>query len=158
MAVVTVHISLPQLSTRLLLLTVATVAVAVMSRRCRPLAVLLVVPVILVVAMSVLFGAAVRLNVIRVSRSSLGVVQGLEVVVVVVVDDAALWHHLQVGAHTVVANTCIVAEVDDTALVGALVGWLDPGEAKFMGNVASYNLHNLVKINKNRRRKVRSYR
>lgn len=104
------------------------------------------VPVILVMAVSVLFGATVRLHVVPVneSHSSLGIVQGLEVVVVVTVDDVALWHHLQVGSDAVVAGTCVITEIDDTAFIGALIRRLDPGEAEFMGDVASYNLHNLA--------------
>lgn len=116
---------------------------------------LLVVPVILVMAMNVLFTATVRLHVIPVNKSysSFGIVQGLKVVVVVTVDDVALWHHLQVGSDTMVAGTCVITEVDDTAFIGALIRWLDPREAKFMGDVASYNLHNLAKVNKIKREK-----
>ncbi len=146
-AVVTVHVPLPQLSACLVLLTTATVAVAVVGRQRRPLAVFLMVPMILVMAVNVLFGATVRLHVVPVneSSSSLGIVQGLEVVVVVTVDNVALWHHLQVGSDAVVAGTCVITEVDDTAFIGALIRRLDPGEAEFMGDVASYNLHNLAK-------------
>lgn len=110
---------------------------------------LLVVPVILVMAMSVLFGATERLHVIpvRESHSCLGVVHSLKVVVVVA-DDVALRHHLQVGSDAVVTRPFVVTEVDDAALVCALVRWLDSGEAEFMGDVASYNLHNLIKTKK----------
>lgn len=116
---------------------------------------LLGVPVILVMAMSVHFGATVRLHAVPVDKrhSSFGIVQGLEIVVVVTVDDVALWHHLQVGSDAVVAGTCDIAEVDDTALVCALIRRLDPGEAEFMGDVASYNLHNLTKMDEIKRGK-----
>lgn len=95
---------------------------------------LLVSPVILVVDLSMVFGGTVRLHDVpnSESHSSLGIIQGLKVVVVGAVDDVALWNHLQVGAHAVVASTCIIAEVDDTALVDALIRWLDSGEAKFV--------------------------
>lgn len=107
---------------------------------------LLVVAVVLVVVVSVLSGATVRIHVVPVNEPhfSLGVVQGLEVVVVGV-DDVALWHHLQIGPDTVVAGTCVIAEVNDAAFIGALIGRLDSGEAQFMGDVASNNFHNLVK-------------
>lgn len=147
-AVVTVRVPLPQLPARLLLLTAAAaVAVAVVGRRRRPPGVLLVVPVTLVVAVGLLFCAAARLCVVPADERhpSLGVVQGLKVVVAVAVGDGALRHHLQVGPDAVVAGTRVVAEVDDPALVGAFVGWLYPGEAEFMGDVASYNLHDLEK-------------
>ena len=76
--------------------------------------------------------------------------------------DVALWHHLQVGAHAVVAGTCVIAEVDNAALIGALIRRLDSGKAEFMGDVASYNLHNLAKINKIKREQreimVKSYK
>lgn len=119
---------------------------------------------ILVVTMSMLFGATVRLHIVPISEShsSLGVIQGLKVVVVIAVNDVALWHHLQVSAHTVVAGTCVITEVNDTALIGALIRRLDSGEAEFMGDVASYNLHNLAKINKIKREQqeimVKSYK
>lgn len=159
-AVVTVHVPLPQLSACLVLLTAAAVAVAVVGLRRRPLAVLLVVAVVLVVAVSVLPGAAVGLPVLPVgeSLSSLGIVQGREVVVVVGAADVALWHHLQVGPDAVVAGTCDIAEVDDAALVGALIGRLDPGEAEFMGDVASYDLNNLAKADKTEREERNSFK
>lgn len=152
-AVVSVHVPLPQLSACLVLLTAAAVTVAVVGWRQRRLPVLLVVPVIRVMAVSMLFGAIMRLRFAPIDEchSPLGVIQGLEVAVVVAVaGDVALWHHLQVGSDTVVAGTCVIAKVDDTAFVGALVGWLDPGEAEFMGDVASYNLHNLAKVDRKR--------
>ena len=145
--VVPVHVPLPQLSARLVLLAAAAVAVAVGGGRRRrrwPPAVLLVVPVALV--MDVLFGAAVGL--VLECGPSLGVVQGFEVVAVGSLSDGALWHHLQAGSDAVVARAHVVTEVDDAALVGALVRRLDPGEPQFMGDVASYNLNNLVEINR----------
>lgn len=150
MAVVTVHVPLPQLSACLVLWTAAAVAMAVVSRQRRLLAMLLVMPVILVMAVSVVFGTTARLPSIPVtdSHSSLGVIQGFEIFVVVTVDDVALWHHLQVGSDTVVTGTLVVTEVDDTALVDSLVRWFDPGEAQFMGDVASYNFNNLTKTQK----------
>lgn len=139
---VPVHVPLLQLPARLVLL--AAVAVAVGGGRSRwPPAVLLVVPVALV--MDVLFGAAVGL--VLECRPSLGVVQGFEVVAVGSLSDGALRrHHLQAGSDAVVARAHVVTEVDDAALVGALVRRLDPGEPQFMGDVASYNLNNLVEI------------
>ncbi len=109
---------------------------------------LLVVPVVLVVAVRVLLSAIMRLQVVPANKrhSSLGIIQGFEVIIVVGVDDVALWHHLQVGSDTVVASTCIIAEVDDTAFIDALIRRLDSGEAEFMGDVASYNLHDLAKV------------
>lgn len=148
-AMVTVHVPLPQLFAFLVLLTAIAVAVAVVSRRRRPLPVLLVVPMILVMTVSMLFGATVR-HIVPVNEchSSLSIVQGLEVVVVVAVDDDALRHHLQVGSDAVVAGTFIIAEVDDAAFIGALVRRLDPRKAEFMGDVASYNLHDLAMVEK----------
>lgn len=104
-------------------------------------------PVILVMAVSVVFGATVRLRSIFVtnSHSCLGVVQSLKIVIVVTVDDVTLWHHLQVGSDTVVTGTLVVTEVDDTAFVDSLVRWFDSGEAEFMGDVASHNFNNLAK-------------
>lgn len=109
---------------------------------------LLVVPVVLV--MSVLFGASVRRHVVSVveSVSSLGVIQSLKVIIVGAVDYVTLRHHLQVGSDAVVAGTFVIAEVDDTTFIDALIRRLDSGEAEFMGDVASYNLHNLEKRNK----------
>lgn len=155
LAVVTVHVPLPQLSACLVLLTAAAVAVAVVGRRRGTLAVLLVVPVILVMAMSVLLGATVRLHLFPVDEhhSFLGIVQGLEVVVGVTVGDVALRHHLQVGSDTVVTGTCVIAEVNDAAFVGALIRRFDPGEAKFMGDIASHNLHHLANVEQIKREK-----
>lgn len=103
--------------------------------------------VILVMAVSVVFGATVRLRSIFITNSHacLGVVHGLKIAIVVTIDDVALWHHLQVGSDTVVTGTLVVAEVDDAAFVDSLVRWFDSGEAEFMGDVASYNFHNLAK-------------
>lgn len=103
---------------------------------------------ILVMAVSVLFGATERLPVVpvRESHSSLGVVHGLKVVAGVTADYVALRHHLQVGSDAVVTRALDVAEVNDAALVRALVRRLDSGEAEFVGDVASYNLHNLMKV------------
>jgi len=143
-AVVAVRVPLPQLpARRLVLLAAAAVAVVVVGRRRGPLAMLMVVPV----AVGGLFGAAVGLAGVPVDerRPSLGVVQVFEVVVAVNVDDVAILHHLQVGPDAVVAGARVVAEVDDVALVGALVRRLDPGEAEFVGDVASYDLHHLGK-------------
>jgi len=53
--------------------------------------VLLVVPIIL--TMAVLFSAAMRL-LVKESHASLGIIQSLKVVVVVVIDDLAFRHHL----------------------------------------------------------------
>lgn len=156
-AVVPVHLPLPQLSACLVLLAAAAVAVAVVVWRRRPLPMLLVVPMTLVMALSVLFGATVRhLLPVNECHSSLGVIQGLEVVVVVTVDDVALRHHLQVGSDAVVAGTCVIAEVDDTAFVGALIRRFDPGEAEFVGDVASDNLHDLAKLDKIKREKQKN--
>lgn len=118
---------------------------------------LLVMAVILVMAVSVLFGATVGLHSFPVnnSHSSLGIVQGLEIFVVVAVDDVSLWHHLQVGPDAVVTGTFVVAEVDDATFIDALVGWFDSGEAEFMGDVASYDFHNLTKT-QNERKKIRA--
>lgn len=157
-AVVPVHLPLLQLSACLVLLaaTAVAVTVAVVVRRRRPLPMLLVVPMTLVMALSVLFGATVRhLLPINECHSSLDVIQGLEVVVVVTVDDVALWHHLQVGSDAVVAGTCVIAEVDDAAFVGALIRRFDPGEAEFVGDVASDNLHDLAKLRQNKKRKAK---
>lgn len=84
---------------------------------------LLVMPMILVMAMCVLFGATVRLHAIPVYEpdSSLGIIHSLEIVTVITVDDVPLWHHLQVGSDAVVAGTCMVAKVDNTAFVDALI-------------------------------------
>lgn len=78
-------------------------------------------------------------------RSTFSVVQGLEVAVGLAVDDVALWRHLQVGPDAVVAGTFAVTEINDAALVGAFIGWLDPGEAELVRDVAAYDLHNLGK-------------
>lgn len=122
---------------------------------------LLVVPVILVMAVSVLFGATERLPVVpvRESHSSLGVVHGLKVVAGVAADYVALRHHLQVGSDAVVTCALDVAEVNDAALVRALVRRLDSGEAEFVGDVASYNLHNLMKVDgqKNKQTNKKTY-
>lgn len=141
MAVVTVHVPLPQLPACLVLLTAApAVAVPGVCGRLRPLAVLLVVPVVLV--MAVLPGAAMQLSVNN-QRSPLGVVHGLKVAVVFGVDDVALWHHLQVGSDPVVTGATFVTEVDHAAFVGPFIGRFDPGEAEFVGDVAANDLHNL---------------
>lgn len=142
-AVIAVHVPLPQLPAGLVLLPAVAVAVV----RSRRLAVLLVTPVTLVMAVGPFCGVAARLLFVSVdgSHPSLGIVQGLEVAVVVTVDDVSLWHHLQVGPDAVVAGARVVAEVDDAALVGALVGRFDSGETKFMGDVASHDLHHLKK-------------
>lgn len=142
-AVVTVHLPLPQLSARLVLqlAAAAAVIVIVVAGRRGPLVVLLVAPAALV--MAVFFGAALRLSV-QDSHRSLGVVHSLEVVVVV--HDVPVRQHLQVRSGAVVARACVVTEVDDAALVGALVRRLDSGEAEFMRDVASHNLHNLAEI------------
>lgn len=50
--------------------------------------------------------------------------------------------HLEVGAHAVVLGVA-VAEVDHAALIGALVGRLDVGEAQLVGDVAARHLHHL---------------
>lgn len=107
---------------------------------------LLVVPVDLVVgALDLLLGAAARrLPAVDERRPSLGVVQALEVVVMVAVGHVALRHHLQVGPDAVVAGAGVVAEVDDAALVGALVGRFDPGEAELVGDVAPHDFHHLA--------------
>lgn len=133
-AVVTVHLPLPQLSAGLVL-QLATAVVVVAGRR-GPLVVLLVAPVALVVV--VFFG-------FQDSRRPLGVVHSLKVVVVV--RHVPVRHHLQVRPGAVVACACIVTEVDDAAFVGALVRRLDSGEAEFMRDVASYDLHNLERVN-----------
>lgn len=104
---------------------------------------LLVVLVVLVV--TVLSGAAVRLPVHE-SHPPLGVVGRVHVVVVAVsgVVDVALRHDLQVRPDAVVAGAGVIAEVHHAALVGALVSGLHSREAEFMGDVASYNLHDLA--------------
>lgn len=79
-------------------------------------------------------------------HSSFGVIQGLEVAVVVT--DVTLRGHLQVGSDAVVAGTFSVAEVDDAAFVGPFIGWFDTREPEFVRDVATYNLHNLVKLEK----------
>lgn len=73
---------------------------------------------------------------------SLGVVQGLEVVAAGV--GGALRHHLEVGPDAVEADVGVVAEVDDAALVGSLVGRLDPREAELVGDVAPDDFHHLA--------------
>lgn len=60
------------------------------------------------------------------------------------VEDVALRHDLQVRPDAVVAGAGVVAEVDHAALVGALVSGLYSREAEFVGDVASYNLHDLA--------------
>ena len=108
---------------------------------------------VMVVAVSVLPpSTAVRIQAVTVSERhpSLGVVRGLEVVAVRAVDDVTGRHHLQVGPDAVVPGPGVIAEVDDTAFVGALVGQLDSGEAEFVGDVASYNLHHLAQTHKKR--------
>lgn len=159
-AVVTVHVPLPQLSPCLLLWTAAAVAVAVVSGQRRLLAMLLVMPVILVMAVSVTFGATTRRRstFAASAHSCLGVVHGLKIVIVVSVDDVALWHHLQVGSDAVVTGALVVAEVDDAAFVDSLVRGFDPGEAEFMGDVASYNFHNLANTQDEERQKSSSCR
>lgn len=79
-------------------------------------------------------------------RSSFGVIQGLEVAVVVT--DGALRGHLQVGSDAVVAGAFSVAEVDDAAFVGTFIGRFDTREPEFVRDVATYNLHNLGKLEK----------
>lgn len=104
---------------------------------------LLVVVVAMVLVMAVVFGSFP----VAKSHFSLGVVQGIEVVVVAVSGVSsgfALKHHLQVGSDAMVTGAGHVAEVDDAALISALVGWFDPGEAEFVGDVASHDLHNLI--------------
>jgi len=64
----------------------------------------------------------------------------------------ALWRHLQVGPCAVVARACRVAEVDDAALVRALVRRTDGREAELMGDVAPGNLHHLAKRERDRER------
>lgn len=142
MAVVTVHVPLPQLPACIVLLIAAIVTVAVVGGRLRPLAVLLVALVVLVVA--VLPGTAVRLPVHK-HRPLLGVVHGLKVAAALRVEDVALWHHLQVGSDAVVAGAGFVAEVDHAAFVGTFVGCFHPGEAELVGDVAAYDFHNLAK-------------
>lgn len=100
---VTVHIPLPQLS--------AAAGMAVLRGRGKSLAVLLGAPLILGVAVSMLE-----------PRIAFGVIQHLEVVILVTGDDVALGYYLQVGAHAVVARPFSVTEVDDSAFVSALVG------------------------------------
>lgn len=78
-------------------------------------------------------------------HSSFGVIQGLEVAVGLAVDNVALRGHLQVGPDAVVAGTFAVAEVNDAALVGAFIGWLDAREAELVRDVAAYDFHNLIK-------------
>lgn len=146
-AVVPVRPLLLRLPARLLLLAATAVAVAmVILRRGGPLPMLLVVPVDLVVgALDLLFGTIVRhLLAVDECCPSLGVVQALEVVVMVAVGHVTLWHHLQVGPDAVVAGAGVVAEVDDTALVGALIGRFDPGEAELVGDVAPHDFHHLA--------------
>lgn len=107
---------------------------------------LLVVPVnpaTLLGVLSVTAGSAVDER-----HSTFGVVQGLEVAVGLAVNDVALRGHLQVGPDAVVAGTFAVAEVNDAALVGAFIGWLDAREAELVRDVAAYDLHNLVKLKK----------
>lgn len=139
-AVVSVHVPLPQLPARLVLLPAAAVAVAVVLG---PPPVLRVVPGAVVVAVDVIPGAIVGLVSLGKALSALGVVQRLEVAVVAA-QGVALRCHLQVGPDAVVPRPRIVAEVDDAALVGALVGRLDPGKAELVGDVAAYDLHHLT--------------
>lgn len=98
-------------------------------------------PVMLLGMLSVTTVAAVNER-----HSSFGVIQGLKVAVVVT--DVALRGHLQVGSDAVVAGTFSVAEVDDAAFVGTFIGWFDTREPEFVRDVATYNLHNLVKLEK----------
>lgn len=128
-AVVPVHLPLPHLSGPLVLLAAAAaaavavaVAVAVVGLQRRPPG-----PMLLVTLSALLFGVPVNER-----HCSLGVIQGLEVVAVLAVVGVARWHHLQVGSDTVVAGARVIAEVDDAAFVGALVGRLDPGEAELV--------------------------
>lgn len=158
-AVVPVHLPLLQLSASLVLLAAAAaaVAVAMVVWRRGPLPVLLVVPVTLVMVLSVLLGATVRhLFPINECHPPFGIIQRLEVVIVVTVDDVALWHHLQVGSDTVVAGTCVITEVDDTAFVDAFIRQFDPGEAEFVGDVAPYNFHDLAELDKITRESYKS--
>lgn len=123
-AVVLVHLPLLQLSASLVLLAAAAaaVAVAMVVWRRGPLPVLLVVPVTLVMVLSVLLGATVgHLFPINECHPPFGIIQRLEVVIVVTVDDVALRNHLQVGSDTVVARTCVITEVDDAAFVDAFI-------------------------------------
>lgn len=149
-AVVPVHLPLLQLSASLVLLAAAAaVAVAMVVWRRGPLPVLLVVPVTLAMVLSMLLGGTVRhLFPINERHPPFGIIQRLKVVIVVTVDDVALWHHLQVGSDTVVAGTCVVTEVDDTTFVDAFIGQFDPGQAEFVGDVAPYNFHNLAELHK----------
>lgn len=140
-AVVPVHFPLPHLSARLVLLAAAAVAVIVVGLQRRSF------PMLLVTLSTLLFGAAVRRLVpVNERHCSLGVIQGLEVFAVLTVVNVALWHHLQVGSDTVVAGTCVIAEVDYAAFVGALIRRFDPGEAELVRDVASYDFHNLAKL------------
>ena len=104
---------------------------------------LLVVPVNPAALLGVLSATAVDER-----RSTFGVVQGLEVAVGLAVNDVALRGHLQVGPDAVVPGTFAVAEVNDAALVGAFIGWLDAREAELVRDVAAYDLHNLVEWGK----------
>lgn len=107
----------------------------------------------LMMALSMVFAATVRhLVPVDEHHSFLGVIQGLKVIVVVTANDVTLWHHLQVGSDAVVAGPCVITEVDDAAFIGALIRWFDPGETEFVGDVASYNLHDLAKLEKRPRK------
>lgn len=107
---------------------------------------LLVVPTTLVMVLGLHFGATMKhlFSIHNKCRFCFGVIQGLEVIAVATSDYVALWHHLQVGSYAVVAGTCVIAEVNDVAFISALIRWFDPGEAEFMGDVASHNLHDLT--------------
>lgn len=96
-------------------------------------------PVMLLGMLSVTTVAAVNER-----HFSFGIIQGLKVAVVVT--DVAFWGHLQVGSDAVVAGTFSIAEVNDAAFVGTFIGWFDTGEPEFVRDVATYNLHNLVKL------------
>lgn len=131
-AVAPVRLLLLQLFSRPVLLAVA---VAVVLLRRGPLA---VVPVSLALV--------TRPHPVLERHPRLGVVQALEVVAAaagVGGGALALRHHLQVGPDAVVAGAGVVAEVDDAALVGALVGGFDPREAELVGDVAPHDFHHL---------------
>lgn len=132
-AVAPVRLLLLQLFPRPVLLAVA---VAMVLLRRGPLA---VVPVSLALV--------TRAHPVLELHPRLGVVQGLEVVAAAASVGGggalALRHHLQVGPDAVEADVGIVAEVNDAALVGSLVGRFDPREAELVGDVAPHDFHHL---------------
>ena len=69
----------------------------------------------------------------------------------------ALRHHLQVGPCAVVARARRVAEVDDAALIRALVRRPHRREAELVGDVATGDLHHLAERETDRQKYIETH-